>query len=51
MFAGRMRSSDDFAMLLDWKRLDVTEGMAVPKDGGGSGSGGSNSSRVTGMLT
>jgi len=29
MFARRIRSSDEFSILLDWERLDVTDGMAV----------------------
>jgi len=29
MFARRIRASDEFSILLDWERLDVTDGMAV----------------------
>ena len=31
MLARRIRSSQEFSALLDWTRLDTTEGMSVPE--------------------
>ena len=30
MLARRIRASEEFSVLLDWERIDVTEGLAVP---------------------
>ena len=32
MLARQLRASSSFASLLDWKRLDVSDGFAIPSD-------------------